>query len=49
MSFIRDFLKEAHKVIMFYRKDTKASHPVLLFKNSPVQESSSQKYLEAAN
>ena len=49
MSFVRDFLKEARKVIMFYRKGTKASHSVLLFKNNPVQESLSQNYLGAAN
>ena len=33
------------QVIIFPRKHTKASHPVLLFKNNPVKESSSQKHL----
>ena len=44
MSFTFDPLKQEQEVI-FSRKHTKTSHPVLLFNNYPVQESSSQKHL----
>ena len=44
MSFNRDPLKQT-KAVIFSRKHNKTNHPVMLFNNNLLQESSSQKQL----